>query len=380
MSYKYTVTGSLELDKLIDGYMKRVVELAMTIPHKNDIKALVLGGGYGRGEGGVFKTEDGSEKLYNDFDIFVISNNVRRSQRKRLEDELRPVSASLSEEMGIDVDFGPPQNVNDLPYVEFTMMWQELKRGHKVIYGSKNVLDALPERDINHLPLSEGARLLMNRGTGLLLAERKLKAGLAGHEDVDFVNRNIWKAVMACGDAYLITKSDYSFSYRQRLELLQKYKDNQPVHAFVEFYRKAIAFKLSPQLCPIENLPELFEHAKKCFREFYLYFFSSCYGQNFHSMTELQDAIFEKNLFFRPHSVSDLARNFVLALLKQDLYSFQIKMVFSYPRSRLFIVLPCLLFASEANIRYIKLLSGKVVINSPESQFKNYFKLWQRFN
>lgn len=35
------------------------------------VTAMVLGGGYGRGEGGVFVGQDGIEKLYNDLEFYL---------------------------------------------------------------------------------------------------------------------------------------------------------------------------------------------------------------------------------------------------------------------------------------------------------------------
>ena len=67
------------------------------------------------------------------------------------------------------------------------------------------------------LPAIEGARLLLNRGAGLLWAMRVVQ----GHEsppDVDFVRRNYWKCALALGDALLIAHQRYSTPYSGRDE------------------------------------------------------------------------------------------------------------------------------------------------------------------
>jgi hypothetical protein len=101
----------------------------------------------------------------------------------------------------------------------FTMMWQELKHGHRVVFGPENILGLLPDFDLNNMPHEELAKLMLNRGTGLLLARQRMNKAELKSDDVDFIARNIWKAIMACGDAYLALHNTFSYSYRRRSEL-----------------------------------------------------------------------------------------------------------------------------------------------------------------
>src|SRR6185436_123023 len=71
------------------------------------------------------------------------------------------------------------------------------------------------------IPPAEATRLLMNRGTGLLLAEQRLSSGLDS-TDADFVGRNIAKAQLALGDAVLTSFGQYHWSCLERAGRVQR--------------------------------------------------------------------------------------------------------------------------------------------------------------
>ncbi|MDP8231404.1 MAG: hypothetical protein P9L91_01910, partial [Candidatus Zophobacter franzmannii] len=128
---KYTPEGSSKLDALIDSHMKRVVEEVLKRIPARKIKSIILGGGYGRGEGGIIY-RDGNEALFNDFDLFVITPNLKRLTLNKMNHELLIVHKELTQEFGIDVDFGPCKSMKFIESAPFWLMFYELKYGHKV--------------------------------------------------------------------------------------------------------------------------------------------------------------------------------------------------------------------------------------------------------
>ena len=68
----YSVYGSSDFEAMMDKLLKSVVDEFLSKTDLSKLSALVLGGGYGRGEGGVFR-HDGIEELYNDLDLFVFT-------------------------------------------------------------------------------------------------------------------------------------------------------------------------------------------------------------------------------------------------------------------------------------------------------------------
>src|SRR5208282_1247428 len=70
MRMRFTIDGSLELEDSLEHICGRVrCEVRDQIP-RGDLLAIILGGGYGRGEGGVFRSEIG-EHPYNDLDFYI---------------------------------------------------------------------------------------------------------------------------------------------------------------------------------------------------------------------------------------------------------------------------------------------------------------------
>ena len=251
----YTIDGSPALEARIRNDMAAIREAVLAEVPARDLTALVLGGGYGRQEGGVFVTEHG-EQPFNDYDLFVVVPFRSRRRRARLHATLNRIGERLSERMGVDVDFSRPIPSAGLPRLGPELMWLEMRQGHCVFHGPREALAAVPAYTPADLPALEGTRLLLNRGVGLLLARRQLARvdfAPSGH-DLDFVVRNIRKAEMALGDVVLQATGRYVVPYRERSRIL----DNLEPHAVAavdldalkDCYREAIAFKLRPVLAP----------------------------------------------------------------------------------------------------------------------------------
>ncbi len=377
---KYTIYGDDAFDRKIDSLLGIVVERVVDTVGRKNLVALALGGGYGRGEGGVFLNTNGEMSLYNDFDFFVITSDISRMQQWRLNRALLNLSPELSEIAGIDVDFSPVKNISDLKSSKFTMMWQELKSGHVVIYGPENIFEQLPAFDLNNMPHEELAKLMLNRGTGLLLAKQRMEKSQLKDEDVDFIARNIWKAVMACGDSYLAMRHTYSYSYKRRSELFDAYKDVQEVSDFYPWYKASIEFKLKPVMPAKGELPAMWNQAKEFFARFYLYVFNVCLDAQGMNFAQIQKAFYQHPPFAKNETMQQMLKNFIINMLEVGPAKFNLNLFFKYPRTRLFIVLPSILFDNEATRDYILLLPGISISGSGDEILKSYLKLWNRFN
>lgn len=377
---KYTVYGDSAFDCKIDALLEIISGRVIDTVGTENLAALVLGGGYGRGEGGVLLNSNGEMSLYNDFDIFVITRDISRLKRRHINRVLRNLSPELSMTAGIDVDFSPAKNVSDLNSCEFTMMWQELKHGHVVIYGQENILDRLPAFDLNNMPHEELARLMLNRGTGLLLARQRMRKKQLEDEDVDFIVRNIWKAVMACGDSYLALHHTYSHSYQRRSELFDAYRDDPEISGFYQWYKSSIEFKLKPVMPEKDKLHEMLNQAGEFFARFYLYVFNVCLGRQGMNFAQIQKAFYEHPPFAKNETLPQILKNLIINILEVGPVNFNLHLFFKYPRTRLFIVLPAILFDNEANRDYILLLPGISISSSGDEILKSYLKLWNRFN
>lgn len=246
---RFTIDGSDDLENRIARDMDRVRDAALKAVGPENLTALVLGGGYGRGEGGVYLV-DGEERVYNDYDFFVVVPFRARNQRQAVAARLDALKPELEPACGVHVDFGPPIPAENLPSLPYELMYMEAKEGHVVIHGPKDVFDAMPDYDTSRPPLEECARLFMNRGVGLVLAGRTLRGpGRLDRESFEFVVRNIQKAYMAMGDSVLFRAGRYRTRYSERLAVLENLNlDSIPdALGLIDAYRDAIEFKLRPR-------------------------------------------------------------------------------------------------------------------------------------
>jgi hypothetical protein len=260
------------------------------------------------------------------------------------------------------------------------MMWQELKHGHRVVFGPENILGLLPDFDLNNMPHEELAKLMLNRGTGLLLARQRMNKAELKSDDVDFIARNIWKAIMACGDAYLALHKTFSYSYRRRSELFDTFKDDSEIAGFYPLYKEAINFKLKPVMPDKADLSAFWNKARMFFAQYYRYVFNACLGAKGMNLAEIQDAFYRNPPFHTSGDLRHKLKNFIINLLEIGPGGFDMKLYFEYPRIRLFIVFPALLFDNEANQNYILLLPGVSALDSGDKILQSYLKLWNRFN
>ena len=253
------VAGDLpELDRVVDdacAAIGREIE-ALAIP---GLAGVVLGGGYGRGEGGAreCKVESGKRKvegmsavkcrLSNDLDFFAITEMGASEGQvvPRIASALEPISRKWTEKLGIDVDFTvrTPWRIR---HDEQRIMVQELLRGYFDVAGKRGdeLIAAVERRPAEDIPWMEAARLLMNRGMGLLLAAEKQQSIVdSRHPTADsrlsnvhsFVNRNINKCILGAGDARLVARHGYRWRALDRADALGD-----------ALYSKAVDWKFRP--------------------------------------------------------------------------------------------------------------------------------------
>ncbi|HSR88267.1 MAG TPA: hypothetical protein VLL07_04885 [Pontiella sp.] len=231
---KYTAIGSAELDNRIDADMARITEAAA--PH---CIAGILIGGYGRGEGTPLTEPDGSQSPFNDYDLVVVVETLNASVREKL----KALETSLTTDIGLPVDLYPYRK-DRLPGCEFSLLNYEMKYGHKVVWGNEHILDAMPDYPADAIPLSEGLRLLLNRGKLLL----DIKLRLAGPEPLNDEERIrfikfISKAWLALGDCALLAARKYDTSYSVKRERIAAV-ENIPHHtAVIEEFLAAVDLK-----------------------------------------------------------------------------------------------------------------------------------------
>ena len=133
-------------------------------------------------------------------------------------------------------------------------MVQELVHGYVDVAGAtgESLFAGIARREPSDLPWMEAARLLMNRGMGLLFAKCKIENGKCkvdglpnadcrmSDADIDFVNRNINKCILGAGDARLIACGRYRWRAEDRAAALRE-----------SLYSAAVEWKFRPSAGPV---------------------------------------------------------------------------------------------------------------------------------
>ena len=230
----YTLRGSEALDAKIDVHMEHIHKTVM--PHCD---ALILLGGYGRGEGTPFIKPDGSQAPFNDYDMVVIVDTVNTAVKLHFQ----ALERQLSDDLMIPVDLCPYAK-SELPSREFSLLNYEMKYGHMVIRGDEHILDALPAYPHDAIPLTEGARLLLNRGKLLLDIKRRLSSpgAFTETERIRFI-KFIHKVLLAFGDAALLAAGQYDISYAVKKERIRNIGPCPDRERVIEGYLQAVALK-----------------------------------------------------------------------------------------------------------------------------------------
>lgn len=198
---------------------------------------VVLGGGYGRGEGGVRLPDtppDAPPSLSNDLDFFaVVARGAGETAAAAAAQALAPAGEKWSARLGVDVEF-TAKTPERLKKDEARLMVQELLRGHCGVWGAegRDLFSGLDMRPADALPWTEAVRLLVNRGAGLLLAREPGRSA-------DFTARNIAKAVLGAGDARLVARGAYRWRAAERRDALGEAP-----------YARALQWKFRPVAAP----------------------------------------------------------------------------------------------------------------------------------
>ena len=255
-----------ELEKLVEEAIAGVGSeiAALSVPR---LWGVVLGGGYARGEGGARECKVESVKckvegrpvaecrLSNDLDFFAITKDgATDADAAAVAKALEPVSRRWTEKLGIDVDFTvkTPWRIR---HDQERLMIQELVHGYCDVFGAKGeeMFAGVVRREPGELPWMEAARLLMNRGMGLLLAAEKLQSVADGRHPADdsrlsnvhsFINRNINKCILGAGDAFLISRGLYRWRATERADACE-------AQGFGELYARAVEWKFRPGNGPV---------------------------------------------------------------------------------------------------------------------------------
>ena len=345
---RFTIDGSDLLEAHLVSVCQCVVEDLKTLLPSSKFEALVLAGGYGRGEGGVLRTGRRDEP-YNDLEFYVFLRGTPWVNARRYDRRLQNVGEKLSRKAGLHVEF-KIDSLAALRRRSISMFSYDLVSRHRALLGGPQVFAGCQHHlEATTLPAGEATRLLLNRCTGLLLAKLMLADYAAPDADqADFITRNLAKLRLGLGDAVLTALGQYHWSCLERHRRLQSLTGPDLPPEFENIrngYARGVEFKLHPrkQTQSREALSREIQDLSQSAFGLWVWLESRRLGRHFASAREYALSRLEKC------RGTNKWHNYLL-----NLRTFGPKALLTpgfdrYPRERLFNTLPLLLWYEQAS-------------------------------
>jgi hypothetical protein len=265
-----------------------------------------------------------------------------------------------------------------------SMFSYDLIWGHRWIIGHEELFAGCEHhRDASRIPLSEGARLLMNRCSGLLFSAELLGHRHFGPAEADFVGRNLAKAQLGFGDTWLAAHGQYHWSCLERHERLKRLRImGEPpwVDALRAHHGAGLEFKLHPVRSTESREDLLARHAELSglARQLWMWLESRRLGARFESVWQYVSSRVNKcpeTHWFKNRLIN--MRTFGPTALMRPSAS-------RYPRERLFHSLCLMLFEPAALEQRGGLRAVQDALQTTAADFPElvhtYRRLWNRFN
>ncbi|HEY1173651.1 MAG TPA: hypothetical protein VGH19_19965 [Verrucomicrobiae bacterium] len=376
-THTFTRDGSMEMENQIRKICQGVMEGIRHIVPLRKLQAVLLGGGYGRGEGGVFHAQD-HDTLYNDMEFYVFISGVTLLNEKLYGDKLRELGEKLGEQAGVDVDF-KILSLAKFRNSEASMFFYDLAVGHKWLYGQEELFkNCLHHKNPGNIPMVEGTRLLMNRCTGLLLMKERMRHGTLLQ---DFAGRNLAKLQLAMGDALLTAYGRYHSSCLERgerVQQLQSLPDFPWLDEVKRHHAAGVEFKLHPtrNVNDEKEIKALFNELANLSLKVWLWLENRRLNQSFATAREYAMSPVNK------YPKTKWYRNWVINVIRFGPEIAMRQEALRYPRERLFNTLPLLLWESlpEDDLKLMDHLQEQLqtFATTPEALVHAYTRMWEQ--
>jgi hypothetical protein len=268
--YNFTIYNDYKVNERIREDLSKIKTVILR--EFFDVEALILVGGFGRGEGGVIIVDD-IVKPINDYDIVVVS------EEKILPQKINKIRKKLAEEIGIwwvDISIF---NKRKLQKLKTSIYSYDLKYGGIVFFGNPEILNLIPRMVASKIPLIDGEYLFITRLWTFLgpFSTEFLNRKLTKDESF-FLANQMSKAILACVDVLLLSKGCYHVSYAERNKIVKNIFPDM-VEYFVVF-DWALETKLRPVLGEMYTV-EAYFNIKNFYFKIMKRFLSKLYKREF---------------------------------------------------------------------------------------------------
>jgi hypothetical protein len=366
MTARYFEGNHPELESRLESHFERVRDSFVAHGWPG---SLVLGGGYGRGEGGVMQRQE-AVGFSNDLDYFLFDD---APGGQRLQAWCRRIEGEESESLGIDVEI-KCLRADSLGDPSRSMMFADLVAGHVVVAGDAAFLTRLQAGlDFSRIEPEETTRLLWNRGSGLFFS----RCRMGRDEALPFVLRNHAKVKLALGDAWLCLHGQYTSRCRERAARLATAALPAAFSGLRQWHAEGVAFKFCPfaEGLTWSQLEEESRHLVEAWGRLFLTVEADRLQR---PVTSFAQYLAWPRLMRR----SPLIKNLALALRDRLKRGACIRPLGDYPRAGLMRALPCLLGLNPGGVaeagRFLPSPAGDPSL--PETWEGTYAKWWANYS
>jgi len=247
---RFTVRGGPQVEADITAAMVLVRERCRAAFAEFPIEAVLMLGGYGRGEGGVV-TVDGRERPHNNFDFLVVTRSLGRATAFALHARARATFDTLAGECDLLIDYAVTTD-RKLALSPCLVMWYDMRFGHKVILGPADYMARFTHFTAENVLPADVTALLVNRGTLFAINRLLLRQKpMTDRADRRLFVKHMMKALIGYGDALLYFLGDYHWSYVEKGRRMHQRTD---VPADVKaWYLEALDFRFAPRYEDFED-------------------------------------------------------------------------------------------------------------------------------
>ncbi|MCX5745009.1 MAG: hypothetical protein NT062_21185, partial [Proteobacteria bacterium] len=176
MTAGYTWAGAQDAELVARRAIDQVrAALVAALPARS-YRAILLVGGYGRGEGGVLRTP-GGVRLHNNLDLLIIAAGPWVAMRARLQARAAAAVLPIVRRIGVGIDVGV---IGDwtLRHAPCRVFYYDLRFGHRTLAGDPTYAPSLPF-EARDLVGEDILALVANRGTLLAINQELFANGQA---------------------------------------------------------------------------------------------------------------------------------------------------------------------------------------------------------
>lgn len=337
MREHYTVHADKHIDQVINDHLSIISQEVESLMGSHLI-AVILTGGFGRGEGSVKVDNDGNVRIINDYDVEVVFRERWGRFPSKLfihvlfEGKINRLAQDLADRFDIKQIDLTLCSENSYARAHTPRLSDfDLRYGNKLLYGTVNPVHMMPEYRPEDIPVFEGTWLLRNRGIGLLLASFYLNGDYVKADKLEYFYIEIIKSILAMGDALFISAGKYHNSYAKRASSIADIlpSDLELSDRLAELYHLASSYKLNPRsdMFPGTHPGNLWNEVASMHCQLILYYESKRLGISFLNCTdyarwaETQPSLTLKQRF---HLIFDMMRGRIstktkcIAYLKLD--------------------------------------------------------------